>query len=145
MAGFEVIIYGRFWVIAEGTLDPRPGQRYNRSEARLIEPDVVFVKRDGEYVVAMNEEGLPNLRLNQDYRKLISQNGTEKDVKEYVKERYRSAIQLLRNIEQRKNTILRTCESIIRWQKDFLDKGVDAIKPMMIKEVAEEIRVPRQQ
>ena len=123
------------------TLDPRPGQRYNRSEARLIEPDIVFVKRDGEYVVAMNEEGLPNLRLNQDYRKLISQNGTEKDVKEYVKERYRSAIQLLRNIEQRKNTILRTCESIIRWQKDFLEKGVDAIKPMMIKEVAEEIGV----
>ncbi len=100
------------------TLDPRPGQRYNRSEARLIEPDVVFVKRDGEYVVAMNEEGLPNLRLNQDYRKLISQNGTEKDVKEYVKERYRSAIQLLRNIEQRKNTIFRTCESIIRWPND---------------------------
>ncbi len=51
----------------------------------------MFVKRDGEYVVAMNEEGLPNLRLNQDYCKLISQNGTEKDVKEYVKERYRSA------------------------------------------------------
>ena len=96
----------------------------------------MFVKRDGEYVVAMNEEGLPNLRLNHDYRKLISQNGTEKDVKEYVKERYRSAIQLLRNIEQRKNTIFRTCESIIRWQKDFLEKGVDAIKPMMIKEVA---------
>ena len=123
------------------TLDPRPAQRYNRSEAGLIEPDVAFVKRDGEYVVAMNEEGLPTLRLNQDYRKLISQNGTEKDVKEYVKERYRSAIQLMRNIDQRKNTILRTCESIIRWQRDFLEKGVDAIKPMMIKEVAEEIGV----
>ena len=123
------------------TLDPRPAQRYNRSEARLIEPDVAFVKRDGEYVVAMNEEGLPTLRLNQDYRKLISQNGTEKDVKEYVKERYRSAIQLMRNIDQRKNTILRTCESIVRWQRDFLEHGVDAIKPMMIKEVAEEIGV----
>jgi RNA polymerase sigma-54 factor len=123
------------------TLDPRPAQRYNRSEARLIEPDVSFVKRDDEYVVAMDEEGLPALRLNQGYRNLMTQNGTEQEVKEYVKERYRSAIQLLRNIDQRKNTILRTCESIIRRQRDFLEKGVDAIKPMMIKDIAEEIGV----
>jgi RNA polymerase sigma-54 factor len=123
------------------TLDPRPGQRYNRVDARLIEPDVAFVKRGDEYVVVMNEEDLPTLRLNQGYRRMITQDGTEKDVKDYVKERYRSAIQLMRNIEQRKNTILRTCESIIRRQGDFLEKGVDAMKPMMIKEVAEEIGV----
>ena len=123
------------------TLDPRPGQRYNRSEARLIEPDVAFVKRGDEWVVAMNEEDLPTLRLNQGYRRLLSQDGTEKDVKDYVKERYRSALQLMRNIEQRKNTILRTCEAIVRRQGEFLDKGVDALKPMMIKEVAEEIGV----
>lgn len=123
------------------TLDPRPGQRYNRSEARLIEPDVAFVKRGDEWVVVMNEEDLPTLRLNQGYRKLLTQDGTEKDVKDYVKERYRSALQLMRNIEQRKNTILRTCESIVRRQSDFLEKGVDALKPMMIKEVAEEIGV----
>lgn len=123
------------------TLDPRPGQRYNRVDARLIEPDVAFVKRGDEYVVVMNEEDLPTLRLNQGYRRMITQDGTEKDVKDYVKERYRSAIQLMRNIEQRKNTILRTCESIIRRQVDFLETGVDAMKPMMIKEVAEEIGV----
>jgi RNA polymerase sigma-54 factor len=123
------------------TLDPRPGQRYNRSDARLIEPDVAFVKRGDEYVVVMNEEDLPTLRLNQGYRRMITQDGTEKEVKDYVKERYRSAIQLMRNIEQRKNTILRTCESIIRRQYDFLEKGVEAMKPMMIKEVAEEIGV----
>ena len=123
------------------TLDPRPGQRYNRSEARLIEPDVAFVKRGDEWVVAMNEEDLPTLRLNQGYRRLLTQEGAEKDVKEYVKERYRSALQLMRNIEQRKNTILRTCEAIVRRQNDFLEKGVDALKPMMIKEVAEEIGV----
>jgi RNA polymerase sigma-54 factor len=123
------------------TLDPRPGQRYNRSEARLIEPDVAFVKRGDDWVVAMNEEDLPTLRLNQGYRRLLSQDGTEKDVKDYVKERYRSALQLMRNIEQRKNTILRTCEAIVRRQTEFLDKGVDALKPMMIKEVAEEIGV----
>lgn len=123
------------------TLDPRPGQRYNRVEARLIEPDVAFVKRDNEYVVVMNEEDLPTLRLNQGYRKLLTQVDTTKDVKDYVKDRYRSALQLMRNIEQRKNTILRTCESIVRRQQEFLEFGMDALKPMMIKEVAEEIGV----
>jgi RNA polymerase sigma-54 factor len=123
------------------TLDPRPGQRYNRSEARLIEPDVAFIKRGDEWVVAMNEEDLPTLRLNQGYRRLLTQDGAEKDVKDYVKERYRSALQLMRNIEQRKNTILRTCEAIVRRQSEFLESGVDYLKPMMIKEVAEEIGV----
>jgi RNA polymerase sigma-54 factor len=123
------------------TLDPRPGQRYNQSETRLIEPDVAFVKRDDQYVVLMNEEDMPTLRLNQGYRKMLQQNQTEKDVKEYVKERYKSAIQLLRNIEQRKNTIVRTCEVIVRRQTEFLEHGVNALKPMMIKEVAEEIGV----
>ncbi len=123
------------------TLDPRPGQRYNQSETRLIEPDVAFVKRDDKYVVVMNEEDMPTLRLNQGYRKMLQQKQTEKEVKEYVKERYKSAIQLLRNIEQRKNTIVRTCEVIVRRQTDFLERGVEALKPMMIKEVAEEIGV----
>ena len=123
------------------TLDPRPGQRYNQSETRLIEPDVAFVKRDDVYVVVMNEEDMPTLRLNQTYRKMLQQKQTEKEVKEYVKERYKSAIQLLRNIEQRKNTIVRTCEVIVRRQQEFLEHGVNALKPMMIKEVAEEIGV----
>lgn len=123
------------------TLDPRPGQRYNLGETRLIEPDVAFVKRDGEYVVLMNEEDMPTLRLSHAYRKMLREKGTEKDVKEYVKERYKSAIQLLRNIEQRKNTILRTCEVIVRRQQDFLERGEQGLRPMMIKEVAEEIGV----
>ena len=123
------------------TLDPRPGQRYNQSETRLIEPDVAFVKRGEEYVVVMNEDDLPTLRLNQGYRRMLQQKGTEKDVREYVKERYKSAIQLLRNIEQRKNTIVRTCEVIVRRQTDFLERGVEALHPMMIKDVAEEIGV----
>ncbi len=123
------------------TLDPRPGQRYNRSDARLIEPDVAFVKRGDEYVVVMNDEDLPALRLNQGYRRMLTQQGADKEVKDYVKERYRSALQLMRNIEQRKNTILRTCEAIVRRQHDFLERGVEALRPMMIKEVAEEIGV----
>lgn len=122
-------------------LDPRPGQRYHREEARLIEPDVAFVKREEEYVILINDEELPTLRLNQGYRRMLTQDGTEREVRDYVKERYRSAIQLMRNIEQRKNTILRTCEVIVRRQKDFLEEGVDSLKPMMIKDVAEEIGV----
>jgi RNA polymerase sigma-54 factor len=123
------------------TLDPRPGQRYNVSETRLIEPDVAFVKRDGEYVVLVNEEDLPTLRLSHAYRKMLRDKTAEKDVREYVKERYKSAIQLLRNIEQRKNTIVRTCEVIVRRQQEFLERGEQGLKPMMIKEVAEEIGV----
>lgn len=123
------------------TLDPRPGQRYNHIETRLIEPDVAFVKRDDKYVVVMNEEDMPTLRLNQGYRKMLEQKQGDRDVREYVKERYKSAIQLLRNIEQRKNTIVRTCEVIVRRQGEFLENGVDALRPMMIKEVAEEIGV----
>jgi RNA polymerase sigma-54 factor len=123
------------------TLDPRPGRLYNREQTRLIEPDVVFLKRGGEWVVSMNEEDLPSLRLSQRYRRMLTAEGTDKEVKDYVKERFRSALQLMRNIAQRKSTILRTCEVIVRRQQDFLDEGIEALRPMMIKEVAEEIGV----
>ncbi|MEO6964604.1 MAG: RNA polymerase sigma-54 factor [Acidobacteriaceae bacterium] len=122
-------------------LDPKPGQRYNREQVRLIEPDVAFQKRDDEYVILLNDDEMPSLRLNRGYRRMLSQEGTEREVRDYVKERYRSAVQLMRNIEQRKNTILRTCEVIVRRQREFLERGVDALKPMMIKDVAEEIGV----
>jgi RNA polymerase sigma-54 factor len=123
------------------TLDPRPGRLYNREQTRLIEPDVVFTKRGGEWVVTMNEEDLPSLRLSQRYRRMLVSEGTDKEVKDYVKERFRSALQLMRNIAQRKSTILRTCEVIVRRQQDFLERGIEALRPMMIKEVAEEIGV----
>jgi RNA polymerase sigma-54 factor len=123
------------------TLDPKPGLRYNKVEARLIEPDVAFVKQGDEYVVVMNDDDLPQLRLNPAYRRLLSRDAAEKDVRTYVKERYKSAIQLIKNIEQRKQTILKVCYAIIGRQRDFLDYGIDRLKPMMIKEVAEEIGV----
>ncbi len=123
------------------TLDPKPGLRYNKTEPRLIEPDVAFVKHGDEYLVVMNDDDLPQLRLNPRYRKLLSRNAAEKDVRNYVKERYKSAIQLIKNIEQRKQTILKVCYAIIGRQREFLDRGIDQLKPMMIKEVAEEIGV----
>jgi RNA polymerase sigma-54 factor len=123
------------------TLDPRPGQRYNRAEPRLIEPDVAFIKQGDEYLVLLNDDDVPQLRLNPAYRRLLNRNEAEKDVRSYIKEKYKSAIQLIKNIEQRKQTITKVCYAIIGRQREFLDKGIDQMMPMMIKEVAEEIGV----
>src|SRR5437660_10405547 len=89
----------------------------------------------------MNEDDVPVLRLNPGYKKLLNREAAEKDVRNYVKERYKSAIKLMKNIEQRKQTILKPCYAIIGRHRDFLDYGIDHLKPMMIKEVAEEIGV----
>ena len=123
------------------TLDPRPGLRYNTVAPRLIEPDVAFIKQGDEYLVVLNEDDIPQLRLNPAYRRLLNRDAAEKDVRSYVKERYKSAIQLIKNIEQRKQTIIKVCYAILGRQRDFLDFGIDRLKPMMIKEVAEEIGV----
>jgi RNA polymerase sigma-54 factor len=123
------------------TLDPRPGLRYNKVPARLIEPDVAFVKHGDEWLVIMNDEDMPQLRLNPAYKRLLNRDGNDRDTRNYVKDRYKSAIQLIKNIEQRKQTITKVCYSIVARQQDFLDRGIDQLKPMMIKEVAEEIGV----
>ncbi len=123
------------------TLDPRPGLQYNKGTARLIEPDVAFIKHGDEWLVLMNDDDLPQLRLNPAYKKLLTRDTNDKNTRDYVKERYKSAIQLIKNIEQRKQTITKVCYSIVARQYDFLEKGIDHLKPMMIKEVAEEIGV----
>jgi RNA polymerase sigma-54 factor len=122
-------------------LDPRPGLRYNKTEPRLVEPDVYFRKVDDEWQVFMNEDDLPQLRLSPVYRRLLARDAADREVRNYVKERFSAAIQLLKNIEQRKHTILRVCQTIIQRQREFLDHGADQLKPMMIKEVAEEVGV----
>jgi RNA polymerase sigma-54 factor len=123
------------------TLDPRPGLQYNKGQTRLIEPDVAFLKHGDEWLVLMNDDDLPQLRLNPAYKKLLTRDGNEKTTRDYVKERYKSAIQLIKNIEQRKQTITKVCYSIVARQQEFLERGIDQLKPMMIKEVAEEIGV----
>jgi RNA polymerase sigma-54 factor len=123
------------------TLDPRPGLRYNKVQPRLIEPDVAFIKHGDEWLVLMNDDDVPQLRLNPAYKRLLTRETNDKDTRNYVKERYKSAIQLIKNIEQRKQTIMKVCYSILARQQDFLEKGIDELKPMMIKEVAEEIGV----
>ncbi|HZS97115.1 MAG TPA: RNA polymerase factor sigma-54 [Terriglobales bacterium] len=123
------------------TLDPRPGQQYNKATTRLIEPDVAFIKHGDEWLCLMNDDDVPQLRLNPAYKRLLTKEANDKDTRNYVKERYKSAIQLIKNIEQRKQTIMKVCYSIVARQQDFLEKGIDQLKPMMIKEVAEEIGV----
>jgi RNA polymerase sigma-54 factor len=122
-------------------LDPRPGLRYNKTQARLVEPDVYFRRVDDEWQVFMNEDDMPQLRLSPVYRRLLARDAADRDVRNYVKERFSAALQLLKNIEQRKHTILRVCQAIIRRQGEYLDHGADHLKPMMIKEVAEEVGV----
>jgi RNA polymerase sigma-54 factor len=123
-------------------LDPRPGLRYSGANARVVEPDV-YISKDGEdYLITVNDDDIPQLRLSSQYRKMLDRNEEpNKDVRNYVKERYASAIQLMKNIEQRKQTIMRVCQSVVRRQMEFLENGIDFLKPMMIKEIAEEIGV----
>jgi RNA polymerase sigma-54 factor len=123
-------------------LNPRPGVRYSGPGARSVEPDVYFIRDGEDFLIQMNDDELPQLRLNAQYRKMLDRDqGATKEVRDYVRERYSSAIQLMKNIEQRKHTILRVCEAIRRRQYEFLTDGIDALKPMMIKDVAEEVGV----
>jgi len=123
-------------------LNPRPGLRYSGAGARVVEPDVTFIKDGDDYIIQMNDEDVPQLRLNAQYRRMLDRDqGATKEVRDYVRERYTSAIQLMKNIEQRKQTILKVCQAIVRRQTEFLSHGLDHLKPMMIKEVAEEVGV----
>src|SRR5579872_917601 len=123
-------------------LNPRPGQRYSGAGARVVEPDVTILKDGDDWIIQMNDDDVPQLRLNAQYRRMLDRdNGATKEVRDYVRERYTSAIQLMKNIEQRKQTILKVCQAIVRRQTEFLSQGLDSLKPMMIKEVAEEVGV----
>jgi RNA polymerase sigma-54 factor len=123
-------------------LNPRPGLKYSAQGARQVEPDVHIFKEGDQYIIQLDDEDLPQLRLNANYRRMLDRSQEpNKDVRNYVKERYASALQLMKNIEQRKHTILRVCHSIVQRQMDFLDRGIDYLRPMMIKEIAEEIGV----
>jgi len=123
-------------------LNPRPGMRFSGPGPRSVEPDVYFIRDGEDFIIQMNDDDLPQLRLNAQYRKMLERDqGATKEVRDYVRERYSSALQLMKNIEQRKHTILRVCEAIRRRQLEFLTQGIDALKPMMIKDVAEEVGV----
>jgi RNA polymerase sigma-54 factor len=120
------------------TLDPYPGRRYSSEEPVLIIPEVFIEKLDDDYVIYFADDGSPRLRLSQSYTKILGQPDTSKETRDFIKEKTRSAIDLLRNIEHRRQTIYRVVDCIVRRQREFLDKGVQYIKPMMLKDVAED-------
>src|SRR5687767_2692447 len=123
------------------TLDPYPGRRYSSEEPILISPEIYIEKldeNDDEYVIYFADDGSPRLRVSAQYQQMLSQ-GVSNETKSFIREKMRSAVDLLRNIEHRRQTIYKVVESIVQRQKDFLDHGVQHIKPMMLKDIAEDI------
>jgi len=120
-------------------LDPYPGRKYAPRNAQYIEPEVYIEKIDDDYLIRFNDDGLPQLRINSQYRRMMENKETSKETRDYIKDRFRSAVDLLKNIEHRKQTIYRVCERIVERQREFLDHGVEHLKPMMLKDISEDI------
>ncbi len=123
------------------TLDPYPGRRYSSEEPILISPEIYIEKldeNDEDYIIYFADDGSPRLRVSQQYQQMLSQ-GVSNETKSFIREKMRSAVDLLRNIEHRRQTIYKVVESIVTRQKEFLNHGVQYIKPMMLKDIAEDI------
>jgi RNA polymerase sigma-54 factor len=121
-------------------LEPKPGRPYSETETQYVVPDVYVIKVEERYVVQLNDEGLPRVRINPYYRKLLSRKeGLDKATQDYIEERLRSAQWLIKGMEQRNKTIYRVAESIVQFQQDFLEHGISHLKPMVLKDVAEDI------
>jgi RNA polymerase sigma-54 factor len=124
------------------TLDPYPGRRYSSEEPVLISPEIYIEKLeegDEDYVIYFSDDGSPRLRVSAQYQQMLGKSDVSNETKSFIREKMRSAVDLLRNIEHRRQTIYKVVESIVHRQKDFLDKGVEYIKPMMLKDIAEDI------
>ncbi|MFN0108691.1 MAG: RNA polymerase factor sigma-54 [Blastocatellia bacterium] len=120
-------------------MEPKPGREYAPPSTHYVQPEVYIEKFDDDYVIRFNDDGLPQLRINRQYRQMLENKETSKETRDYIKEKFRSAVDLLKNIEHRKQTIYKVCERIIERQHDFLDKGIEHIKPMMLKDISEDI------
>jgi RNA polymerase sigma-54 factor len=120
-------------------LDPKPGRRYSSEDAQPVVPEVTIEKVGDDYIIRFEDDGMPHLRINRTYRQMMESKDSSKETRDYIKERFRSAVDLLKNIEHRRQTIYRVCQSIVERQRDFLDHGVEQLRPMMLKDVAEDI------
>lgn len=124
------------------TLDPYPGRRYSSEEPVLISPEIYIEKLDKDdedYIIYFSDDGSPRLRVSQQYQQMLGKSDVSNETKSFIREKMRSAVDLLRNIEHRRQTIYKVVESMVHRQKDFLDHGVQHIKPMMLKDIAEDI------
>jgi RNA polymerase sigma-54 factor len=122
-------------------LDPKPGNRHNPSQSQYVIPDVYIVKVEDQYVAALNEEGLPQLRISPVYRRLLDKSAVENtdETRAYVKDKFRSALWLIKSVEQRQKTIHKVATSIITFQRDFLDHGIEYLRPLVLRDVANDI------
>lgn len=119
-------------------LDPFPGRKYASSEPIYVTPEIFIEKIDDDYVIYFADDTSFHLRINPYYRQILEEKDTPKETKDFIREKLRSAVELLRNIEHRRQTIYRVVECIVKRQREFLDKGIEYLKPMMMKEIAEE-------
>jgi len=122
-------------------LDPKPGSRYNPKQSQYVIPDVYIVKVEDQYVAVLNEEGLPQLRISPTYRRLLDKGAAENsdETRAYVKDKFRSALWLIKSVEQRQKTIHKVATSIINFQRDFLDHGIEHLRPLVLRDVANDI------
>jgi len=121
-------------------LEPRPGREFAEEEAQYINPDVFVYKLENEFVILVNDDGMPRLHVNNFYKNAFKDGGTfSDDAKEYIQEKMRSATWLIRSIHQRQKTIYKVMESILKFQRSFFEKGIAYLKPMVLRDVAEDI------
>lgn len=121
------------------SLDPYPGRRFSSEEPIYISPEVYIEDVDGEFVIYFPDDGSPRLRISSTYQRMLGEGKTNKETRDFIKEKVRSAVDLLRNIEHRRQTIYKVVDCIVRRQGEFLRHGVQHLKPMMLKDVAEDI------
>ena len=121
-------------------LDPKPGQAFNEEEVQYISPDIYVYKVDNDFVIVLNEDGLPKLRVSSLYREALSKDG---DVfgadREYIQNKLHSAAWLIKSIHQRQRTIYRVAESIVKFQREFFEKGITHLRPLVLRDVAQDI------
>ena len=121
-------------------LEPKPGREYSDEEPHYITPDIYVYKFENESIITLNEDGMPKLQLNSFYKNAIKEDGgVQENVKDYLQEKMRSAAWLIRSIHQRQKTIYKVMESILKFQKEFFEKGISHLKPMVLRDVAEDI------
>ena len=122
------------------TLEPKPSRGFEQDEVRTVLPDVFVEKVGDEYVIFLNDDGVPRLRVNSLYRRLAGQEGAaEEQARQYLQEKVRAAHWLIKSIQQRQQTLFRVTQSIFKFQQEFLDHGVSNLKPMVLRDVAEDI------
>ncbi|MCU0579729.1 MAG: RNA polymerase factor sigma-54 [Desulfobacterota bacterium] len=123
-------------------LDPKPGRAFSIEEPQYISPDIFVYKVGEEYIIVLNDDGLPRLRINSFYRQALSRkNDVPEGTRDYIQEKLRSALWLIKSIQQRQRTIYRVTESIFKFQRPFLDYGISHLKPLILRDVAEDVQM----